>query len=1149
MSTNKSPLNALIKLSLQKNFLVFFLLGALIFAGLVTAPFDFKIPGLPRNPVAVDAIPDIGENQQIVFTDWSGRSPQDVEDQITYPLTTQLMGLKGVRTIRSFSFFGYSSIYVLFDESMEFYESRTRLLEKLSSLPANLLPTEVRPALGPDATALGQVFWYTLEGLDSTHNPSGGWDLDELRTINDYYVRYALQSVSGVAEVAAVGGMVKEYQIDVDPDKLFHYGISLEEVYTAISASNQEVGSRTLEINRVEYILRAKGYVNSLDDLKNIVVKSTDLNPILLGELAHIQEGPAPRRGALDKGGADVTGGVVVLRYGENPMEVLKAIQKKISEIAPGLPQRTLEDGTLSKVSVVPFYSREGLIKETLNTLSEALSQAIIITIIVMLFMLGNLSSSLLIAVLLPIGVLFCFVLMRLFNVEANVVALSGIAIAIGTMVDMGIILSENILRRLEESDPAESRFKVVYRATNEVSGAIVTAVLTTLISFIPVFGMSGAEAKLFKPLAYTKTFAIAGSLGLALFVIPPVAVLLFRRPSELKNKMNPRYKKMVLKGLMLLLTAYLAQTWQPLGSDKPLLLNFIFCGALLFGWLFLIRIFIQLYPMLLDWCLKNRLLFLTAPFILVLAGFVVWKDTPREFMPALDEGSFLYMPTTMPHASFGEAQEQLGLLDRLIESVPEVETAVGKLGRAESPLDPAPLSMYEIVINYKSEYSTDANGDRIRNWRPHIKSPNDIWNEVQKVAQVPGITSAPLLMPIAARIVMLQSGMRAPMGLKISGADLKTLETFGMELESHLKKVKGIAPATVIADRIVGMPYLEYQIDRLKAARYGLNIKQIHNTISTAIGGRTASWSVEGRERYAIRLRYMREDRDNLESLKNILVQTPTGTQIPISQVAELNYTKGPMVIKSEDGFLTSYVLFDKSQEYSEAEVVENAAAYLYHLKDQKFLVEPPGVHYRFAGNYENQIRARNTLQVLIPIVFFTILIILWWQFTKLITAFMVFLPVLVAWSGGFVLIGLYNTDWFLNINLMNTNLRDLFQIETIHLSVAVWVGFIALFGIATDDGVVMSEYLRQTFEKIKPSSASEVRALIQEAAQRRIRPCMMTTATTVLALIPVLTSQGRGSDIMLPMSVPIFGGMLAAGLSVFLIPVFWSFKYNRTK
>jgi copper/silver efflux system protein len=567
-------INKLIRFCLENKLVVLLFTAGLIFWGVMVAPFDWESEHFPRDPVPVDAIPDIGENQQIVFTEWMGRSPQDIEDQITYPLTTALLGLPQVKTIRSYSMFGFSSIYIIFKEDAEFYWSRSRILEKLNSLPSGTLPQGVSPQLGPDATALGQVFWYTLEGMTEDGKPSGGWDLDELRSTQDWYVRYALQGVDGVSEVASIGGFVKEYQIDVDPDALRTYGIPLSDVFNAVRGSNLDVGARTIEINAVEYVIRGVGFVKSLDDLRKTVITQRDNVPITLEQIAEIEYGPALRRGALDKAGAEAVGGVVVTRYGENPLEVIKRVKAKILEISPGLPKKTLEDGTVSQLAIVPFYDRTGLIYETLGTLEEAVTLEILVTMIVVILMVMHLRSALLISGVLPLAVLFAFIGMKLFGVDANVVALSGIAIAIGTIVDMGIVIIENILKHLDKADPEESRLEVVYRASCEVGSAVLTAVATTVISFLPVFTMEAAEGKLFRPLAYTKTFALIGAVVVALAIIPPLAHWF------IAGRHNRRWSRLATWGAIGVLGLVLPFVW----SSFPWLLGALLVGVGLFN-------------------------------------------------------------------------------------------------------------------------------------------------------------------------------------------------------------------------------------------------------------------------------------------------------------------------------------------------------------------------------------------------------------------------------------------------------------------------------------------------------------------------------------------------------------------------------------
>tara|TARA_R110002124_G_scaffold258088_1_gene423834 strand:+ start:1831 stop:5571 length:3741 start_codon:yes stop_codon:yes gene_type:complete len=1237
-------LNKSIKFLIENKLVAVLLLTLFVAWGVVNAPFEWNTGSLPRNPVAVDAIPDIGENQQIVFTKWDGRSPQDIEDQITYPLTTSLLGIPGVKTIRSSSMFGFSSIYIIFEEDIEFYWSRSRILEKLNSLPAGLLPEGVNPALGPDATGLGQIYWYTLEGRDENGNVTGGWDLQELRSIQDFYVKYALSSASGVSEVASIGGYVLEYQVDVNPELMRQYNIGLSEVVKAVKQSNKDVGAQTLEINQAEYLIRGLGYIKKLSDLENAVVTSKDFTSIRIKDIAKVTHGPATRRGLLDKEGAEVVGGVVVARYGANPMEVINNVKEKINELSSGLPSKTLSDGRTSQLTIVPFYDRTELIQETLGTLDEALTLEILITIFVIIIMVFNLRASVLISGLLPVAVLMVFISMKLFNVDANIVALSGIAIAIGTMVDVGVILSENVLRHIDENEEKLPMNTVVYNATAEVSGAILTAVMTTIISFIPVFTMIGAEGKLFRPLAFTKTAALTASLIVALFLIPPFAAYLFKK-RNLKTSFSYMLNgAMIILGILsiifgftlgLILVAFgvvgflslkekitskraniinifvsafaiiflLAEYWRPLGVDRSILVNLIFVGLICFGLLGVFTLFRNYYVRILNWALRNKLLFLSIPTAIVIFGVMIMRNTGKEFMPSLNEGSFLLMPTSMPHAGVEENKRVLQQLDMAVASIPEIETVVGKSGRTESALDPAPLSMYENVIQYKSEYILNENrkrqrfkvnedglfvlkdgslvtnpnseievedddykaskitdpfsvtssqlipdddGEYFRNWRPEIESPDDIWKEIVRVTKLPGVTSAPKLQPIETRLVMLQTGMRAPMGIKVKGQDLKEIEAFGVQLEDILKQAEGVKDEAVFADRIVGKPYLLIDIDRERLARYGITIEQVQQVIQVSVGGMVLSQTVEGRERYGIRVRYPRELRANPNDLKDIYVPVEKGSPVPLSELATIRYEQGPQVIKSEDTFLVGYVLFDKLDGYAEVDVVENAQALIQQKIDNGELIVPKGINYRFTGTYENQLRAEKTLSVVVPLALIIIFLILYFQFRSVSTSLMVFTGIAVAFAGGFLMIWGYGQDWFLNFSFFGENLRDLFQMHTINLSVAVWVGFIALFGIATDDGVVMATYLTQTFDKNKPTDKTGVRASVVEAGKKRIRPCLMTTATTILALLPVLTSTGRGSDIMIPMAIPSFGGMLIALITLFVVPVLFSWKHE---
>jgi Cu(I)/Ag(I) efflux system membrane protein CusA/SilA len=1263
-------LSKVIRYFLENRLVTALLLLSFISWGLMTAPFNWNTGFLLKDPVPVDAIPDIGENQQIVFTNWPGRSPQDIEDQITYPLTTSLLGIPGVKSIRSSSVFGFSMINIIFSEEVEFYWSRSRVLEKLNSLPANLLPNDVQPALGPDATALGQVYWYTLEGRDSLGNVTGGWDLHELRTVQDFYVKYGLSGVEGVSEVASVGGFVQEYQIDVNPDALKSYRIGLDKVASAVKNSNRDIGAQTVEINKAEYFVRGLGYVKTIADIENAVVAVNNNIPILIKDIGVVNLGPAPRRAVLDKGGAEVVGGVVVARYGANPLAVIDNVKEKIKEIAPGLPTKVLKDGTVSRVTIVPFYDRTQLIHETIGTLETALSHEILISILVVIVLVLNLRASILISSLLPVAVLMTFVVMRYTGVDANVVALSGIAIAIGVMVDVGIVFVENIIRHLElpenKGKKGKALLELIHRSTTEVASAITTALATTVVSFLPVFFMENAEGKLFKPLAFTKTFALSASFILGLIVLPTLAYWIFSAGSSkekskkighislalagvvfavyfgmwlplaltiigLKNLFQQKlpqkfgkYTTEITLGIVLMVTVFLlTEEWRPLGHGNNLLVNFLFTVILLGLILGALMTIVHFYEPILKWCLINKKKFLLIPGFFVTLGIIIWlgfattfgwiswgfdkigvnirtsavwsglsntfPGVGKEFMPPLNEGSFLLMPTSMPHAGIEQNKDVLQTLDRALANIPEVDMAVGKLGRTESALDPAPISMYETIVNYKPEYMVDedghrltfktdsdgkfvltsgetvtqaealtkgisqkdliraANGDYFRNWRPQIKNPDDIWEEIVRVTKLPGVTSAPKLQPIQTRLIMLQTGMRAPMGIKVYGPDLKTIENFGMELESILKSVPSVKPESVFADRIVGKPYLELDIDRTKIARYGLSVEQLQQAIEIAVGGMPVTTTVEGRERFPVRVRYPRELRDNPESIKSILIPTPTGVQIPLGDLVKVEYVRGPQMIKSEETFLVGYVLFDKKEDRAEVDVVEEAQRFINQKIESGELKVPAGISYKFSGSYENQIRATKRLAIVIPISLVLIFLLLYFQFKTVTASAIHFSGVFVAFAGGFLMIWLYGQGWFMNFDIAGINMRDLFQMHTINLSVAVWVGFIALFGIATDDGVIMGTYIHQVFEERNPQTVPEVRAAVLEAGKKRVRPAMMTAAVAIIALLPVLTSSGKGSDIMIPMAIPTFGGMLLQVMTMFVVPVFQAIWRER--
>ncbi|MEI6554343.1 MAG: efflux RND transporter permease subunit [Paludibacter sp.] len=1230
--------NKLVKYFLEHRLITFIFLIAFVVMGITYSPFNWKTGMIPRDPIPVDAIPDIGDNQQIVSTEWMGRSPKDIQDQISYPLTSALLGIPGVKTIRSTSMFGMSFIYIIFKDNVEFYWSRSRILEKLNSLPAGTLPQGVQPSLGPDATALGQIFWYTLEGRDpKTGKPNGGWNPQELRSIQDFYVKYSLSAAEGVSEVASVGGFTKEYQVDVNPEALKAFGVSVMDVMNAVRKSNLDIGAETVELNNVEYIIRGLGYVKNLDDLDNSVVSVRNNIPVRIKDVARTSFGPATRRGGLDKAGSEAVGAVVVARYGSNPMEVIGNVKAKIKEIEAGLPQKKLADGSISKVTVVPFYDRTGLIKETIGTLESALSHEILISIIVIIVLVLNLRASVIVAGLLPLGVLMTFILMHFFHVDANIVALSGIAIAIGVMVDIGIVDVENILRHLEMPENKGIRGKelmnVIYLATTEVRAAVVTSIATTIVSFLPVFAMEAAEGKLFHPLAFTKTFALLSAFILGIVVLPTLVHIVFdiridtrkvrryfnagliiagvlfvtiwqvwpalalvavgvnnlqdyRWPKERKE--FPDYINIAIT--VLVAVFYLAKEWLPLGAHNSLFVNFLFVAGIVAVILGALMTMVHFYEPILRWALIHKWKFLILPIVTLCLGFYFWKGMGKEFMPSLNEGSYLLMPTSMPHSSIEKNLQYIETLDKRLASIPEVEVAVGKWGRVNSALDPAPVQMFENTINYRPEYILNeeghrerfkvnkegafllkngktfnaeketfraipadslivsAKGEYFRQWRSQIKKPNDIWTEIVKVTDIPGLTSAPKLQPIETRLVMLSTGMRAPMGLKVYGPDLESIEKAGMQFEKVLKQVPSVKAFSVFYDRAVGAPYLEIKLNRENMARYGMTVSDVQEILQVAMGGMALSTSVEGRERFPMRVRYARELRDNPEDIKRILIPAMNGTQIPLSELADINYTRGAQMIKTENTFLVGYVIFDKVESKAEVDVVNEASDMLKKKLDSGELKLPTGVTCKFAGNYENEIRATERLSIVIPISLLLILLLLYFQFKTVTASFIHFSGVFVAFAGGFIMLWLYGQDWFLDFSIAGMNLRDLFQMHPINLSVAVWVGFIALFGIATNDGVIMGTYIHQVFEDKKPKTVTEVREAVILAGNKRVRPAMMTTAVAVIALLPVLTSTGKGADIMVPMAIPTFGGMIIQVMTIFVVPLFQAMWREKT-
>jgi Cu(I)/Ag(I) efflux system membrane protein CusA/SilA len=1105
--------------------------------------------------VPIDAIPNVGENQVIVLTPWPGRSPKDIEDQVTYPLSVSLLAVPGAESVRGKSMFGYSFVQVTFKDEIDFYWARSRVSEQLGTA-ASQLPDGVVPQLGPDATGLGQVYYYTLQP------PKDGMNLADLRSLQDFVIKYELQAVEGVSEVASIGGYVRQYQIEVDPDKLRFHNIPLDALAMAIKGSNVDVGAKTVESTGMEFIVRGKGFLGTdgdkekaIADIEQTVIMQRDGVPVRVSDVANVQLGPDFRRGALDYNGAEAVGGVVVMRYGENPRVVIDRIKSKIAQIEPAL----------KGVTIHGVYDRSGLIDETMATLTHALRDEIIITAIIILLFLLHIRSSFVVAICLPAAVLMSFIAMHVVGVGSNIMSLAGIAIAIGTMVDMGIIVSENIYQHLadwekEPIDNRKDRADVVYDASIEVAPAVVTAVATTIVSFLPVFFLTGRDYRLFSPLAFTKTFAIAAAMITAVTIVPALSRLMLR---------SAGYRKRTALAAGLALAALLSTTahfmWAVRLAEHFAISAWIVtltAGLIGFiaGWQLMrerirpieeipsSRFVRWIYAARLRQALNHKALALSFPAMLLVIGVGAYVGMPTVLQPvervakvfgadlnefpgyidakhvftglrsddwiALDEGSWFYMPTLYPAASFSQAMQVLQTQDVLIGQIPEVKDVLGKIGRVESALDPAPAAMIETYVMLKPESE----------WREGVKA-RDIWDEINRVASLPGVTPASALQPIEGRVVMLQSGIKAPMAIRVYGDNLSTLADAAMDVAGQLKKSPLVNAGTVNPDIVLGKPYIEFTVDREAASRYGMSASMVNQIIETALGGMNLIKTVEGRERYPVRLRYNRDLRERIDQLSRLPIVTHSGAVVPLEELAKLETTWGPGAINSENGRLVAHVAFMTNGAKGD---LESVAAIEQQLREAQLLPEsnpsrlslPAGYSLEAVGSFRNQIEANRRLMWIIPVVLMINLLLIYVEFRNLPISMAVFTGIPVAFAGGMVLVA-----WM-----------------DVELNTAVWVGFIALFGLAVDDGVVMATYIHQLLQKRKIRSVEDIRNTVYEAGLKRIRPCMMTTVTTLAALIPVLIATGRGADVARAMAIPVFGGMLAEPFTSFIVPTLYS-------
>jgi Cu(I)/Ag(I) efflux system membrane protein CusA/SilA len=1023
-------ISAFVGACLKKRGLVLLLTAVLVLVGTVAL-----------KEISIDAIPDVGENQVIVFAEWQGRSPKDVEDQVTYPLTVNLMGIPRVKVIRANSMFGFSLVNIIFEDAVDYYWARTRVLERLDYARRDL-PQDVLPVLGPDATLTGQVFWYTVEG--------DGYDLYRLRSINDWYVKLALQSVEGVAEVASVGGFVSEYRVEVDPNKLLAYGIPITAVVRAVEASNADVGAEVIDEGGMEYILRGLGLIRSVEDIENIVVDAREGTPILVRNLAEVRIGPDFRRGALDKNGKETTGGVVLMRYGGNPRTVVEHVKAKIEEIQSGLPQG---------VEILSFYDRTELIGRTTRTLTRALLLQILITVAVVYLMLGHPGTSSIVALTLPIGILGTFVVMYALGVTSNIMSISGIALSIGVMVDGAIIMAENVHKRLamHPGDASGSgRLQVVIDGAKEVARPVFFSVIILIIAFANIYFLRGQAGKLFRPLAFTENLVMAAAAVTSISLLPVLGYFLIR------GKIRPLGDSRLMRGL------------------------------------------VRIYRPALSWALQHKALVLIICIVAVGLALFSTAAIKSEFMPPLNEGDILFMPVLLPGASVDQVMSVMVKQNEIISSFPEVETVVGKLGRAETATDPAPVSMIETVIKLKPG----------EDWRPGLTRERLI-AEMDADLQMPGVSNI-WTQPIRNRIDMLATGIQTPVGVKIFGSEQEMIESISIEIEGILRSIEGAV--NPFAERIGNRPYIEIETDRQKAARYGISVGTLNSVVSTAIGGRNVTQFFKGRERYPISVTYQAEYRDDIELIKRLPIPTAAGGQIPLSQVAAVRRTGGPAMIATENAVPYGRVFVNVDTDRTGIlDFVKEASK---RVSEEVML--PPGYFVSWAGQYTYEVETRRRLMLVVPLCLVAIFAILYLEFGSMAIAGLVFAALPFAFTGGILLQHMLGYKF----------------------STAVWIGYIALFGVAVEDGLALVEHLKHRLS----TGTSSAREMVIDGAIWKLRPILMTTITTVLALLPIMISLGAGSEVMKPIAAPVIGGMITATLlNLFIVPILFFIYAER--
>lgn len=1010
------------------------LLLVLFGAGFAAAAGIYALVHLP-----LDALPDLSDTQVIVYTEYPGQAPQVVEDQVTYPLTTAMLTVPRSKVVRGFSFFGVSFVYVIFEDGTDIYWARSRVLEFLNSA-ASRLPAGVTPTLGPDATGVGWVYQYAL--LSKKLN------LAETRTIQDWNLKFALAKADGVAEVASVGGFVKQYNVILDPQRMRDRGITMQKIRETIRASNIDVGGRTVELSEHEFVIRGRGYIKSVDDLRNIVLKTDNGTPVLLRDVAQVELGPDERRGLTELNGeGEVAGGIVLQRFGVNALDVINNVKKRFKEIASSLPK---------SVQIVPVYDRSNLIYAAIDTLKHTLvEESIVVAFVCVLFLL-HVRSALVAIVMLPVGVLMAFGAMKLLGIGSNIMSLGGIAIAIGAMVDAAIVMIENAHKRLERAEPGRSRVTTLIDAASEVGPALFFSLLIITVSFMPIFTLEGQEGRMFSPLAFTKTFSMAAAALLSVTLVPALMVIFVR------GRIVPEHRNIIN------------------------------------------RLLIWIYRPVIKGVLRAKTLVILLALALLAATIWPARQLGTEFMPTLNEGTLLYMPTTLPGISVTKAAELIQMQDRIIKSFPEVASVFGKAGRASTATDPAPMEMFETIINLKPK----------EQWPPGL-TIDGLIAKMDKALQFPGVSNA-WTMPIKARIDMLSTGIRTPVGVKVMGPDLVEIDRLAKEIEQVLKAVPGTSSA--YAERSLGGYYLEITPDRSALARYGLLIQDVQDTIAMALGGEAVTTTVEGRQRFTVNMRYPRDLRDNPRAIANdVLVPLPAGGTVPLGEVATVKPVRGPTSIRTENGQLASYIYVDIRDRDLGGYVADAQRAV------QAAIHFPPGYYVVWSGQYEYLQRATARLKIVVPVTLLIIFLLLYLNFRSITETMIVMLSLPFALVGGLWLM------WWLGFNL----------------SVAVAVGFIALAGVAAETGVVMLIYLNQALAETKakrdmmgrPLTRADLREAIMEGAVERVRPKMMTVAAIMAGLLPIMWSTGTGSEMMQRIAVPMIGGMISSTLLTLIV------------